>query len=293
MDLRALRMVDIRNRYFPHRETHGVGEIQHLGIKSPARDLLPGKDCLAGSLRECFETVLCILEVQAKYRTQQQVINAPIQTPVPRLRHVLQISVDPPRANRNVGAMGQRFNQNVRVFDGSGIVRVSKKNDVAGGAKHPIPNSSPLTAIYRVVDEQQWDVSASELPHHCRGVIPRTVIYDDDLRFPLSRVNKMQDLFQRPGNSLGFVICRDHNTERGSQGAHKMLAVPFAVALWVGAGEGQNTLAALTSRGYGRPGRMLRILSLLDQTVFPLDISIHGLRLAFSFSYSQHKQNNG
>ena len=185
---------------------------QNLGIESPAFNFLQRKDTLGGVSSKSFESALRVGETQTKNEAERQIENSSKHLPVQRLWLGLQFRPQPARADRDVGAALDRFEQFLRLRHRRGKISVGKQANVAARVQHSIAHAVTFAAVAGILQQQNLGMQSAILAHDLRRIVARSVVDHENFRVPVLSPRIAENLIERRADAHAFVICGNDET---------------------------------------------------------------------------------
>jgi hypothetical protein len=127
------------------------------------------------------------------------------------LASALQFGIQPARADRDIGAGLNGGEQLVRFLDRRREIGITKKCNISLGVKHSIADAETLAAITRVFYKPETGILLGVPAYDLDGVIPRSVINDQNFYFPGSLVAVGKNTVEGVTNALALIVGGDND----------------------------------------------------------------------------------
>jgi hypothetical protein len=212
---------------FLHFEFQLSREEENLGIETPAFDFLQWEDRLNCRLLECFESALCVFEMQSEGEAQDQVEDPAEELAMQRLALRLGLGAQPARADGDIGAFFQRFEELGSFFEGRGEVGVAKQDDAAARVEHAIAHAVSLATVAGIFYQPECGILRGVSLNNVGRIVAGSVIDHDDFRIPSSGVDVAQHLLECRAQARALVVGGNHDAVSGLQKQFSVSVLSF------------------------------------------------------------------
>src|SRR5665213_1092419 len=156
-------------RHFLDAVTALERDEENLGVEAPTLNRLQLEDGLRGGTGKCFEAALGIGKVQPHHEPSNGIETAPEELAIKGLAMGLPSSVEPARADGDIGPVGYGGEEAFSFFHRRREIGVGKHRHFSQCLKHPGADAVTLAAIAGILDEPDFRSIGSKVAHHlCR-----------------------------------------------------------------------------------------------------------------------------
>src|SRR5437868_3654849 len=105
-------------------------------------------------------------------------------------------------------------------FDGRGEIRVRNEHNAAASFEHAMPDAVALATILAIRKHTQTGKFGTKGMGNIRGAVGRTVVNDDDFRFPMTQADVGGNLRESYGGAKLLVEGGYNDGELGRSSSH-------------------------------------------------------------------------